>query len=106
MSGYLLDTNIISDLIRNPSGAAAQRIAQLGAKGICTSIVVAAELGYGCAKKGSPRLLAKVQALLETIPVPERVSNCTFGGPDGNTLFITATTSLYRVTIAPSRIQG
>ncbi|GJL33323.1 Gluconolactonase precursor [Phytobacter ursingii] len=44
--------------------------------------------------------------LLETIPVPERVSNCTFGGPDGNTLFITATTSLYRVTIAPSRIQG
>jgi gluconolactonase len=39
--------------------------------------------------------------LLETIPVPERVSNCTFGGPDGNTLFITATTSLYRVTIAP-----
>ena len=45
-------------------------------------------------------------ALLETIPVPERVSNCTFGGPDGNTLFITATTSLYRVTIAPSRIQG
>ena len=69
MSGYLLDTNIISDLIRNPSGAAAQRIAQLGAKGICTSIVVAAELRYGCAKKGSPRLLAKVQALLETIPV-------------------------------------
>jgi len=69
VSGYLLDTNIISDLIRNPSGAAAQRIAQLGAKGICTSIVVAAELGYGCAKKGSPRLLAKVQALLETIPV-------------------------------------
>ena len=43
MSGYLLDTNIISDLIRNPSGAAAQRIAQLGAKGICTSIVVAVD---------------------------------------------------------------
>lgn len=36
---------------------------------------------------------------LEHIPVPERVSNCTFGGPDGNTLFITATTSLYRVAI-------
>lgn len=44
--------------------------------------------------------------LLETIAVPERVSNCTFGGPDGNTLFITATTSLYRVTLAPSRLQG
>ena len=69
MSGYLLDTNIISDLIRNPSGAAAQRIEQLGAKGICTSIVVAAELRYGCAKKGSPRLLEKVDAVLRTIPV-------------------------------------
>ena len=69
MNGYLLDTNIISDLIRDPSGAAAQRIAQLGAKGICTRIVVAAELRYGCAKKGSPRLLAKVQAILATIRV-------------------------------------
>ena len=69
MSGYLLDTHIIGDLIRNPSGAAAGRIAQVEGKGVCTSIVVAAELRYGCAKKGSPRLLSKVQAVLETIPV-------------------------------------
>ncbi len=69
MNGYLLDTNIISDLIRNPSGAAARRIEQVGAKGICTSIIVAAELRYGCAKKGSPKLLAKVEGVLETIPV-------------------------------------
>ena len=33
---------------------------------------------------------------LGKIEVPERVSNCTFGGPDGNELYITATTSLYR----------
>lgn len=33
------------------------------------------------------------------IPVPERVSNCTFGGPDGNELYITATTSLYRIVL-------
>ncbi|MFT3815252.1 MAG: type II toxin-antitoxin system VapC family toxin [Acidovorax sp.] len=69
MSGYLLDTNIISDLIRNPSGSAARRIEEVGAKGICTSIIVAAELRYGCAKKGSPKLLAKVEGVLETIPV-------------------------------------
>jgi gluconolactonase len=31
------------------------------------------------------------------IPVPEVTSNCAFGGPDGTDLFITATTSLYRV---------
>ena len=69
MSGYLLDTNIISDIIRNPTGLAARRIEQSDPKDICTSIIVAAELRYGCAKKGSAKLLAKVEAMLEIIPV-------------------------------------
>ncbi|MDR3213212.1 MAG: type II toxin-antitoxin system VapC family toxin [Azoarcus sp.] len=69
MSGYLLDTNIISDVIRNPDGPAARRIEQVGPKGIFTSIIVASELRYGCAKKGSPRLLTRVEGILETIPV-------------------------------------
>jgi tRNA(fMet)-specific endonuclease VapC len=69
LSGYLLDTNIISDIIRNPAGSAARRIAQTDPKDICTSIIVAAELRYGCAKKGSATLLAKVEAVLEIIPV-------------------------------------
>ncbi len=69
MSGYLLDTNIISEIIRNPTGSAARRIEQTDPKDICTSIVVAAELRYGCAKKRSAKLLAKVEAMLETIPV-------------------------------------
>ena len=69
MSGYLLDTNIISDIIRNPAGSAARRIEQTDPRDICTSIIVAAELRYGCAKKGSVRLLARVDAVLETIPV-------------------------------------
>ena len=38
--------------------------------------------------------------ITEKIPVPERVSNCTFGGPDNNELFITATTSLYHICLA------
>jgi len=69
LSGYLLDTNIVSDIIRNPSGPAARRIEQVGHREICTSIIVAAELRYGCAKKGSAKLLARVESLLETIPV-------------------------------------
>ena len=69
MSGYLLDTNIISDIIRNPAGLAARHIEQMDPKDICTSIVVAAELRYGCAKRGSAKLFAKVEAVLETIPV-------------------------------------
>ena len=69
MNGYLLDTNIISDMIRNPDGTVARHIEQLGPKDIFISIVVAAELRYGCAKKGSSKLLAKVENVLETIPV-------------------------------------
>ncbi|MGH3593835.1 MAG: SMP-30/gluconolactonase/LRE family protein, partial [Pseudonocardiaceae bacterium] len=34
-----------------------------------------------------------------TIAVPEVPSNCTFGGPDRKTLYITAKTSLYRVAL-------
>jgi tRNA(fMet)-specific endonuclease VapC len=66
---YMLDTNIISDLIRNPQGKVAGRIAKVGDETICTSIIVAAELRYGCAKSGSARLLKAVEDLLGEIPV-------------------------------------
>jgi len=69
LSGYLLDTNIISDMIRSSDGSAARRVEQIGPKEIFTSIIVAAELRYGCAKKGSPKLLTKVENILKTIPV-------------------------------------
>jgi gluconolactonase len=39
-------------------------------------------------------------ALIGRILIPERVANLTFGGPRGNRLFITATSSLYSVLIA------
>jgi tRNA(fMet)-specific endonuclease VapC len=69
LTRYLLDTNIISDLIRNPQGKAARRIARAGDDNICTSIIVAAELRYGCAKSGSIRLLKAVEDLLGEIAV-------------------------------------
>jgi tRNA(fMet)-specific endonuclease VapC len=65
----MLATNIISDLIRNPQGRAAKRIAKVGEDNICTSIIVAAELRYGCAKSGSKRLLKAVEDLLGEINV-------------------------------------
>ena len=43
--------------------------------------------------------------LLGKILIPEKVSNCTFGGPRGNRLFITATTSLYAVYVNASGAQ-
>jgi len=69
LSGYLLDTNIISDIIRKPFGPVARRIEDVDPKEICTSIIVASELRYGCAKKGSAKLLAKVASILETLPI-------------------------------------
>ncbi len=66
---YLLDTNILSDLLRNPGGRVAQRVALLGEATICTSIIVACELRYGAAKKDSVRLLERVESLLESLEV-------------------------------------
>ena len=66
---YLLDTNIVSDLVHEPQGAIARRIARVGENAVCTSIVVACELRYGAAKKGSPRLSAQVESILEALAV-------------------------------------
>ncbi|HXP75739.1 MAG TPA: type II toxin-antitoxin system VapC family toxin [Stellaceae bacterium] len=69
MTRYMLDTNIISDLIKNPQGKAAKRIARVGEDNVCTSIIVAAELRYGCAKSGSARLLKAVEDILGELAV-------------------------------------
>jgi tRNA(fMet)-specific endonuclease VapC len=69
LTRYLLDTNIISDLMRNPRGTVAKRIAKVGEDRICTSIIVAAELRYGCAKSGSKKLLTAIEELLAEIEV-------------------------------------
>lgn len=66
---YLLDTNILSALIKQPAGNVASKILQLDENEFCTSIVVACELRYGAMKKGSAKLIAKVDALLTNIEV-------------------------------------
>jgi len=66
---YMLDTNIISHLLRNPKGKAAKQIARVGDDNICTSIIVAAELRYGCAKSGSSRLTEAIEDLLGEINI-------------------------------------
>ena len=66
---FLLDTNIVSHLVRNPRGVAAKRIAEVGEPRICTSVIVAAELRYGAAKKGSPRLSRQLDLVLGALDV-------------------------------------
>jgi len=67
--GFLLDTNILSDLVRNPRGQIFDRIKEVKEQNICTSIVVAAELRYGAAKKASLRLTTQLEAILQAIDV-------------------------------------
>jgi len=64
----MLDTNIVSEMIRNPAGRVAQR-ARAAGESVCVSVIVAAELRYGCARKGSPELLRRVEAFLSEVPV-------------------------------------
>ncbi len=78
---FLLDTNIVSDLVRHPQGRAAAKIAELGEDAVATSIIVAAELRYGAAKKGSARLASQLETILgalEVIPF-EAPADTTYG---------------------------
>ena len=66
---YLLDTSVVSDLVRNPRGVVAGRAASVGEGTICTSIIAAAELRFGAVKSGSPKLADRVDLILSALEV-------------------------------------
>jgi tRNA(fMet)-specific endonuclease VapC len=68
---FLLDTSIMSNLLRFPSGAAAAGLKRIGEVNAFTSVVVACELRYGVAKRGSRRLAELVEGLFRRIPIAE-----------------------------------
>ncbi len=66
---FLLDTNIVSDLLRAPQGRVAERIRAVGEARVRTSIIVAAELRFGARKLGSARLTARLEAVLGVLEI-------------------------------------
>jgi tRNA(fMet)-specific endonuclease VapC len=66
---YLLDTNTLSNLIRQPQGRVAERIEEVGEEHVVTSVIVACELRYGAAKRGSRRLTRQVEAVLGALTI-------------------------------------
>lgn len=66
---YLLDTNIISELIQHPRGKTYTKIASVGAETVCTSIVVGCELKFGAVKRGSSKLSDRIETSFLKIPV-------------------------------------
>lgn len=66
---WMLDTNTLSDLIKNPQGSVARRLAVIDPGSFCTSIVVACELRFGAQRKASAPLSSRVDDLLAAMPV-------------------------------------
>ena len=69
MSRYLLDTNILSDLMRNPRGTVRLAMDRIPGELVFTSIVVAAEIRFGAAKRGSARLSRQAEIVLAGMTV-------------------------------------
>jgi len=66
---YLLDTDTLSWLVRDPVGAIARRIAEVGADSVATSPVVAGELRFGAHRSGHAALVERVDELLARLMV-------------------------------------
>ncbi len=64
---YMLDTDVVSELVRRPDGEAARRAASIEPRTIAVSIIVAAELRYGAARRKSARLTGQLEAVLAAL---------------------------------------
>lgn len=72
MPVYLLDSNILSEIMRHPQGAASRtferKAFQLDTE-LITSVIVACEMRFGVAKKGSTVLAQRVDRVLASVAV-------------------------------------
>lgn len=69
MRRYLLDTNTLTDLIRQPAGRVATVIGLLPEGEVVTSAMVAAELRFGAEKRGSPTLARQIETVLADLVI-------------------------------------
>jgi tRNA(fMet)-specific endonuclease VapC len=63
----MLDTNVVSEIKRNPAGKVTARIAEVGEATLCMSIVTVAKLRCRAVKSGFSRLSARVEAVLARV---------------------------------------
>jgi tRNA(fMet)-specific endonuclease VapC len=66
---YLLDTNIISDLFRNPGGSIDRALRAREGQEIGTSLIVKGEILFGLKKNNNLRGLRHLELLLDSIQV-------------------------------------
>ena len=115
---YLLDTNILSDLIRRPTGLVFEYLEKILPETACTSIVVSSEILYGVGKSPSERLkkqAVQVLALFDILPLSKpvdehygqiRASLERVGQPIGaNDLFIAAHARSLTLTLVTANVR-
>ena len=66
---YLLDTNIVSVIVRDPGGTLAKRLSAMPRSEFGISIIVACELRYGATRKRSARLTSQLEEVLEGVDI-------------------------------------
>jgi predicted nucleic acid-binding protein len=71
--------SLLSLLAALAQGRVAEHIREIGEARVCTSVIVAAELRYGAVKKGSQRLTAKLDAVLEALDILPFETACRCG---------------------------
>ena len=60
---YMLDTNIVSAIVRDPRGKVLERLIEVGEESAFISIITHGEIWYGVKKNGSEELSRKVSAV-------------------------------------------
>lgn len=69
MQSYMLDTDTVSMLSRDPRGRIYQKIADVGPDRICLSLFTKAEILYGCEKNQSNKLKETMWTILDNIRI-------------------------------------
>ena len=67
--GFLLDTNVISSLVRDPQGEVAVRVGREAPDALLTSIVVIGEIAFGFARQPSRALERQTAKILRGIQI-------------------------------------
>ena len=68
---YLIDTNIISNVMRQPNGKAADRMRVFQSGQLSTSVLVQAEVRFGYTKSGVLRQKIAAEAILQHLGVED-----------------------------------
>jgi tRNA(fMet)-specific endonuclease VapC len=66
---FMLDTNIVSDLVRNPRGRVQHKLRHHGINAVCLSAVAVSEIRFGLIKRGSGDFTNRVENALSRISI-------------------------------------